>query len=102
VTTTADLADAELARLYETTGIDLSGYPTMLTSEELAPLLRCTTGALANERYRGIGVPYIKCGRRVRYLRADVARYLQTRRDSWGAWPPHPPYQPTAGHRARP
>jgi hypothetical protein len=74
--TVADLADAELTKLYVDTGIDLSTLPPICTPEELAPVIRSTVGALANERYRGVGIPYIKHGRRVRYLRADVARYL--------------------------
>jgi len=76
----AALADAALAELYGDTGIDLSALPTICTPEELAPVIRSTTGALANERYRHVGIPYIKHGRRVRYLRADVARYLSAHR----------------------
>ena len=72
----ADIADAELARLYVETGIDLSELPSIMTAAELAPVLGSTVESLANERYRRVGVPYIKHGRRIRYLRADVARYL--------------------------
>ena len=40
---------------------------------ELASVLGITLGALARDRYQGFG-------RRVRYLQADVAHYLTTRR----------------------
>jgi hypothetical protein len=73
-----DAADAELARLYNATGIDLTILPPIMTAEELARALRCSVGALAQERYRNQGAPYIKMGRRVRYARTEVARYLMT------------------------
>jgi hypothetical protein len=73
-------SDTELTKLYLDTGIDLSTLPPICTPEELAPVIRTTVGALANERYRRVGIPFIKHGRRVRYLRADVARYLAANR----------------------
>jgi hypothetical protein len=78
--TTGNLADAELARLFAETGIDLSTLPPVAKPQELAPVIRTTVDALAQDRYRGSGIPYIKYGRRVRYLRADVARYLVAHR----------------------
>ena len=75
-----DLAEAELATLFVETGIDLSALPPVITPAELAPVLRSTVDALAQDRYRRVGVPYVKFGRRVRYLRADVARYLMAHR----------------------
>jgi len=71
-----DLADAELMKLYNGTGIDLTPLPAIMTAEELAPALRSSVGALAQDRYRKQGVPYIKMGRRIRYARTEVARYL--------------------------
>jgi hypothetical protein len=71
-----DLTDTELSRLFVDTGIDLSTLPAIATARELAPLMGTTEAALAQDRYRRGGIPYIKFGRRVRYLRADVARYL--------------------------
>ncbi|PND54336.1 DNA-binding protein [Mycobacterium sp. ENV421] len=54
--------------------------PPIITAEQLAPFLGQTVAALANDRYRGSGPPFIKHGRRIRYLRADVARYLVAHR----------------------
>ncbi len=51
-----------------------------MTTQQLAPVLDVTPAALAQDRYRGVGIPYVKLGRRVRYIRADVARYLVTHR----------------------
>jgi hypothetical protein len=73
----------ELSKLYIDTGIDLSAMPPIMTSDQLAPVLGVTVGALANERYRHVGIPFVKHGKRVRYLRADVARYLIAHRTSY-------------------
>jgi hypothetical protein len=75
-----DLTDAELSRLFVDTGIDLSALPAIATACELAPVMGTTEAGLAQDRYRRTGIPYVKYGRRVRYLRADVARYLVTHR----------------------
>ena len=71
-----DVAEAELTKLYVDTGIDLSQLPPIMTAAILAPALDTTVEALANERYRKTGIPYVKYQKRVRYLRVDVARYL--------------------------
>jgi hypothetical protein len=52
-----DMADAELAKLYADTGIDLSMLPSIMTAEELAPAIRSSVGALAQDRYRNRGIP---------------------------------------------
>ena len=76
----AAMAEAEIARLYADTGIDLSMLPSIMTAEELAPAIRSSVGALAQDRYRNRGIPYLRMGRRIRYVRADVARYLAANR----------------------
>jgi hypothetical protein len=75
-------AETELTKLLAETGIDLSECPPVIKPEVLAPLLGVTVGALANDRYRGVGVPFVKHGKRVRYLRGDVARYLIAHRST--------------------
>lgn len=62
--------------LLRQTGIDLSALPPIMSTEQLASVLGITPGALAQDRYRTAGIPYVKIGRRVRYLRADVCWYL--------------------------
>ncbi|MGE5694091.1 MAG: hypothetical protein ACM4D3_02325 [Candidatus Sericytochromatia bacterium] len=74
------MADAELMRLYNDTGIDLTGLPAIMTAAELAPAIRSSEGALAQDRYRNRGIPYIRMGRRIRYVRTEVARYLAAKR----------------------
>jgi hypothetical protein len=77
-----DVTDTELSRLFIDTGIDLSTIPAIAKARELAPVMGTTEAALAQDRYRRGGIPYVKFGRRVRYLRADVARYLAAHRSS--------------------
>jgi excisionase family DNA binding protein len=48
----------------------------LMTTEEVAELLRMKTDSVVNWRYRDSGPPYIKIGGRVRYRRADVERWL--------------------------
>jgi hypothetical protein len=75
-----DAAEAELATLFAETGIDLSALQPVVKPVELATAIRSTVDALAQDRYRGVGIPYVKLGRRVRYLRIDVARHLLANR----------------------
>jgi len=76
--------DAEVNALWSellaATGIDLAGLSPVVTAQELAPVMKTTEAALAQDRYRREGIPYIKYGKRVRYLRVDVARYLAAHR----------------------
>lgn len=48
----------------------------LLSQEEVAKLLKVTTGTLANYRVTGKGPRYIKGGR-IQYRRADVDQYIQ-------------------------
>ena len=58
-------AEAEvMARLFVDTGIDLSVLTPICTTQELAPVVRTSDSALAQDRYRGTGIPFIKFGRR--------------------------------------
>jgi hypothetical protein len=80
-----DITETQLSKLYVDTGIDLSVLPPIMTPDVLAPVLGVSVGSLANERYRRVGIPFIKHGKRVRYLRADVARYLIANRRTYAS-----------------
>lgn len=52
-----------------------------MTAKQLAAELDISEASLAQDRYKGTGIPFVKVGnRRVRYLRADVMAYLQANR----------------------
>ena len=58
----------------------LDELPAMITPPELARLLRTTTNSLAQDRYLGRGVPFVRHGRKVLYARTDVLAYLDQNR----------------------
>lgn len=51
----------------------------LLNTEQLALWLGVSTGWLEIGRSQGYGPPFIRLGRRVRYRRADINRWLQER-----------------------
>lgn len=51
--------------------------PPIATPPQVAKVVQTTVDALAQDRYRGRGIPYVRIGRRIRYLRADVLQFLQ-------------------------
>ena len=59
-----------------------------LTEAETATLLRLKQQTLRSWRYRDLGPPYLKIVGTIRYLEADLDKYLRTRR-----------VQPTAADR---
>lgn len=73
--------ESELLALYQGTGVDFSELPPIMTAQQLAALLGMTVDALSQDRVGGNPIiPYVKLGRRVRYLRSDLIRYLLANR----------------------
>jgi hypothetical protein len=54
--------------------------PHIAKPDQVANLIHTTVDALAQDRYRGKGIPFVKIGGRVRYLREDVLTYLAANR----------------------
>lgn len=54
--------------------------PPLATADQLASFLQTTSAALAQDRYMGTGVPYVRVGRRIRYLRDDILKFLAENR----------------------
>ncbi len=54
--------------------------PPVATSTQVAKVVQTTPDALAQDRYRRRGIPYVKIGGRVRYLREDVLKFLADNR----------------------
>jgi hypothetical protein len=59
--------------------IDTS-LPKAVTEKEAARILSLSVQTLRNNRHQHKGLPYIKLGRSVRYLTADLINHLQTNR----------------------
>lgn len=54
--------------------------PALATPAQVAAIMQTTVDALAQDRYRRRGLPWIKVSGRVRYARADVIAYLAANR----------------------
>lgn len=54
--------------------------PPVAKPEQVAEVVQTTVDALAQDRYRRRGIPFVKIGGRVRYLREDVIAYLNANR----------------------
>lgn len=54
--------------------------PPVAKAEQVAVVVQTTVDALAQDRYRRRGIPYVKIGGRVRYLREDVLKFLADNR----------------------
>ncbi len=52
----------------------------LLTEQEVAKELRISVQSLRNNRCQGVGLPYVKIGRLVRYVEDDVIADIQRRR----------------------
>ncbi|ORM38168.1 DNA-binding protein [Williamsia sp. 1135] len=57
----------------------------LATPDEVAKHLHRTPASLAQDRYKGIGVPYVKVGRRVLYRWNDIQDYLEANTITPGA-----------------
>lgn len=60
--------------------LTLQELPPVATAPQVAAVLQTTVDALSQDRYRRRGVPWVKVGGRVRYLRADVLKFLADNR----------------------
>jgi hypothetical protein len=57
--------------------VPLEDLPAVATAAQVAAVLQTTVDALTQDRYRRRGLPWVKVGSRVRYLRSDVLKYLE-------------------------
>lgn len=51
--------------------------PELLTGRETAEYLGVSEDTLAQDRYLGRGLPYVRVGRRIRYRASDIAAFLE-------------------------
>ena len=54
--------------------------PPVATPKQVSKVVQTSEASLAQDRYRGTGIPFVKIGGRVRYLRQDVLAYLTANR----------------------
>ena len=51
-----------------------------ISEQEVSTITGRALSTLRNDRSRGQGIPYIKCGRSVRYSYQDVIDWMETRK----------------------
>lgn len=57
----------------DTTAVDV---PVLWTEKRTAEQLGVSPDSLRQDRHRGIGLPFVRLGRKVRYRADDVAAYI--------------------------
>ena len=78
----ADKIDVQEARVAATDALATSPLGTPI---EVAEFMRTTVSALAQDRYLGRGIPYVKHGRKILYRWADVRAHLDAHTVNPGA-----------------
>jgi hypothetical protein len=58
----------------------MDDLPALMTTAELADFIRASKQSLEQDRYLGRGLPYIRIGRKIRYEREDVLKFLEDNR----------------------
>jgi hypothetical protein len=53
---------------------------TFLTETQVSEMTQIALPTLRNHRFRGVGIPYHKVGRSVRYSLKDVIDYMESKR----------------------
>jgi hypothetical protein len=54
----------------------MDSLPALMTTVEVAEFIRASKQSLDQDRYLGRGLPYVRIGRKIRYRREDVLKYL--------------------------
>ncbi len=55
----------------------LAGFPPLMTPKQVAAAGIKTVNTLMSDRYQGVGLPFIKVGRSIRYRKSDVVNYIE-------------------------
>lgn len=58
----------------------MENSPQYLTEKQTAKLTGRALSTLRNERSKGIGLPYYKIGRSVRYSAKDIVEWMETKK----------------------
>lgn len=58
----------------------MSELPEILTPKQLSEFIGVPEKTLSQKRYLGQGIPYVKVGGHVRYLKDDVLAYIKANR----------------------
>lgn len=59
--------------------------PPLMTTAEVAEFIQASKESLNQDRYLGRGLPYIRIGRKIRYRREEIVKYLDANTIHGGA-----------------
>jgi len=65
------------SRLHLLNEFESAPQSALFSQQTIAAVLSCSTQLLERNRWAGIGVPYLKIGRKVLYRKSDVLDFLQ-------------------------
>lgn len=68
------------SRLNLLTEFDSAPESALFNQQTIAAVLSCSTQLLERNRWAGMGVPYLKIGRKVLYRKSDVQNFIQQQR----------------------
>lgn len=75
--------------------------PKFLKAKDVADWLGISEQALANDRYRGEGVPFVRIGSRIRYRLSDLLAYVEANTTEVVPAPQPPANRPGRTHPAK-
>lgn len=67
----------QINRLDLLTEYELAPDSAFFTQHTIAALRNCSLATIERDRWIGIGVPFVKMGRSVRYRKADIRMWLE-------------------------
>lgn len=70
----------KISRLNLLTEFDSAPESALFNQQTIAAVLSCSTQLLERNRWAGMGVPYLKIGRKVLYRKSDVQNFIQQQR----------------------
>lgn len=59
---------------------NLGNVPKYLGESQVSEITGRALQTLRNDRFNGMGIPYVKFGRSVRYSLADVVQFMESRK----------------------
>lgn len=73
-------SNSEKSRLQLLQEFDLAPPSTLFPQLTLCAILDCSPATTERNRWAGVGVPFIKIGRSVRYKKSDILSYLEAQK----------------------
>lgn len=59
---------------------NIGNFPKYLNENKVSEITGRALQTLRNDRFNGMGIPYVKFGRSVRYSLADVVQFMESRK----------------------